>query len=71
MSTTDPYAAPTTEELELQKPVHDPLDDVPSGSAAEILAWVGEDAERAELALKREEDGHQRKTVLKKLKELL
>jgi len=44
---------------------------VPAGNVSEVLEWVGEDQERAQLALDAEKAGHGRKTLLKQLKELL
>jgi hypothetical protein len=44
---------------------------VPVGSVAEVLEWVGEDQERAQLALDAEKAGHSRKTLLKQLKDLV
>lgn len=43
---------------------------VPDGPAAEVLAWVGEDKDRAAEALEAEEAGQQRVGLTKKLKEL-
>jgi hypothetical protein len=45
-------------------------DSVPEGPAVEVLAWVGEDKDRAKLALEAEEEGQQRVGLTKKLKEL-
>ena len=71
---SDPYAAgnfvedaPEAREevVEPQAPV------VPAGNVSEVLDWVGEDQERAKLALEAEKAGHNRKTLVKQLKELV
>lgn len=61
-----PEVLATVEEVE----VDDSLE-VPVGSVAEVLEWVGEDKERAQLALETEKAGHERKTLLKQLKDLV
>lgn len=43
---------------------------VPEGPAAEVLEWVGNDKDRAKVALEAEEAGQQRVGLTKKLKEL-
>jgi hypothetical protein len=43
---------------------------VPEGPAAEVLEWVGDDKDRAKVALEAEEAGQQRVGLTKKLKEL-
>jgi len=73
MSTSNPYAAKTTDEnaevassdTEEAKAL-----EVPAGSVSEVLAWVGEDQERAAAALEAEKTGHARKTLVAKLEEL-
>lgn len=45
--------------------------EVPEGSAAKILGWVGEDRERASAALAAEEAGQARKTLVAKLQAIL
>lgn len=44
---------------------------VPEGSAAEVLAWVGSDDDRAVAALSAEEAGKKRKTLIKALEEII
>lgn len=82
MSDTDPYMAqdaeepvvettvepvqPTTEET----PAANDKIDVPEGSIKEVLAWVGEDMDKAKAALEAEEAGENRKTLVTKLKEI-
>lgn len=73
MSTSNPYAAKTADEnaeiasSDTQEP--EALE-VPAGSVSEVLAWVGEDQERAAAALEAEKAGHARKTLVAKLEEL-
>lgn len=55
---TEDAAAPETEEA------------VPAGTIAEVLAWVGEDHDRAVRALAAEEAGHNRKSLVKSLSAL-
>jgi hypothetical protein len=43
---------------------------VPEGSAATVLAWVADDAQRAQLALEAERDGKQRSTLIAKLERI-
>lgn len=61
----NPYAAKSA-----VAPVEEAVDPVPAGTAAEILAWVDGDSERAQRALEAENAGHQRKTLTAKLEEL-
>lgn len=84
MSESNPYAAPsvyesipehtevrdTTEEAQSTEVV-ETTSEVPVGSIKEVLAWVGEDAERAQKALEAEEAGSERKTLVGSLKEIL
>ena len=42
----------------------DPPDEVPEGTIAEVLEWVGDDEERRKAALLAEEQGKQRTTLL-------
>ena len=42
----------------------EPVDVVPDGSIGDILAWVGDDPARAELALEAELAGKRRKTLM-------
>lgn len=44
---------------------------VPEGSAAEVLAWVGDDKDRAQEALDAEDAGQQRIGLTRKLKEIV
>lgn len=80
MSSKNPYAAPSViestnrnkkvDEVEVSV-VEDASSEVPSGSIKEVLDWVGEDVERASLALDVESKGSERKTLLQKLKDLI
>lgn len=65
--------APEVEETEEVEETTEPTnpDEVPEGTAAEVLEWVGEDPERAKKALEAEEEGDQRVGLSKKLKELI
>lgn len=69
MSTSNPYEAKSDAEIAESVTV-DPLADVPAGTANEVLDWVGEDSERAKLALEKEQQGNKRKTLLTKLEAL-
>jgi hypothetical protein len=86
MSDTDPYAGPTVEvarkPLTLEKtvaetpvvaeePVVETALEVPEGSAATVLAWVGDDKERAQAALDAEAEGQKRTTLTHKLKAIV
>lgn len=45
---------------------------LPQGTSAEVLAWVGEDTDRAQQALDAENDSHKpRKGLIEELKEIL
>lgn len=74
MSKSNPYAAPARGH---QKPVEAPevetVDEtqVPDGTIAEVLEWVGEDQERANVALEHEVANHKRKTLIEALDEKL
>lgn len=80
-TTSDPYAAGgSTGEVqffapEVLAPVEevetDKAQEVPVGSVAEVLEWVGDDQERAKRALEVEKAGHKRKTLLKQLKDMV
>jgi len=84
MSDTDPYyAGPTvidakpqaTPEEAPEAPVvtveESYMDEVPEGSIKTVLAWVGDDKDRAAAALDAEKDGQQRSTLTKELEEIL
>jgi hypothetical protein len=53
--------------IETAPPVSDTEDEVPTGTIAEILAWVGTDRDRAARALAAEQAGQNRKSLLKNL----
>lgn len=44
-----------------------PVSEVPAGTAAEVLAWVGNDEDRRAAALAAEHAGKQRKTLISSL----
>ena len=46
-------------------------EELPTGSIAEVLAWVGEDKERAATALASELSGSKRASLIKTLKALV
>ena len=73
MSTSNPYAAKSKAEKveDASSDTQEPKAlEVPAGSVAEVLEWVGEDQERAAAALEAEKAGHERKTLIAKLEEL-
>jgi hypothetical protein len=82
MSDTDPYMALDAEETVVEtivEPVQPATEEtpaandkieVPEGSIKEVLAWVGEDVDKAKAALEAEEAGENRKTLVTKLKEI-
>lgn len=45
--------------------------EVPSGTVAEVTAWVGDDEDRAKAALKAENDGAKRVTLTHALEEII
>jgi hypothetical protein len=53
--------------VETAPPVVDAADEVPTGTIAEILAWVGTDRDRAARALAAEAAGQNRKSLVKNL----
>lgn len=67
MSESNPYAPKGS----VAKRLESKEVEVPSGTIDEVLAWVGEDTARAELALEAENSGHKRKTLTARLKELI
>lgn len=78
MSDTDPYAAPSAATKVEKKAAPTPVEKVvevekkeplvvPEGPAKDILAWVGDDKERASLALDAENVGQKRTTLITKL----
>lgn len=82
MSSHDPFAplagnaagAPreTTQEAVSNQAPGSSDPEVPKGTRAEVLDWVGNDKERAQLALAAEnETGEPRKTLVAELNELL
>lgn len=47
------------------------IEEVPTGSAATVLKWVGDDAARAHRALEVEQAGENRKTLIKNLQSVI
>lgn len=80
MSDTDPYAAPewivteeardVSESAEAETP-EEAVEGVPTGSIKVVLAWVGDDAEKAQKALDAELTGDQRSSLISKLEEII
>jgi hypothetical protein len=57
-----------------EKPVEAPVTEeqtAPEGSIKEVLAWVGEDATKAQTALKAEKAGEKRTTLISKLEAVI
>lgn len=57
-----------------EKPVEAPQTEeaaVPEGSIKEVLAWVGEDATKAQAALDAEKAGEKRTTLISKLEAII
>lgn len=57
-----------------EKPVEAPVTEeqaVPEGSIKEVLAWVGDDATKAETALSAEQVGEKRTTLISKLSAII
>lgn len=69
---TTPVEAPTEEApVEAQEaPVSEELT-APEGSIKDVLAWVGDDRTKAQVALDAETAGDKRKTLIKELSEVL
>lgn len=87
MSDTDPYMAPDAPHVEeakyavvsvdqkvSEKPVEAPVTEdqkAPEGSIKEVLAWVGDDVTKAQIALKAEKSGEKRTTLISKLEAVI
>ena len=84
MSDTDPYySGPVVEVAKVvasfdqpvaEKPVEAPVaveEAVPEGSIKAVLAWVGDDAAKAQSALTVEKSGEKRSTLLSKLEAII
>jgi len=81
MSDTDPYAAPVAEEAAFVVPtpaepeaVEAPVTEeisVPEGSIKTVLAWVGDDATKAQAALDAESKGEKRTSLITKLESII
>lgn len=75
-TTEEPQApAPHPEEVEsvedTQETSEEAPEEVPDGTTDEVLEWVGEDKDRAKLALESEQNGKKRKGLLRELEELV
>jgi len=66
MSETNPYAPQSDAKVEEPKGLEETKTEleVPKGTVSEVLAWVGDDEERAEAALDAEKDGAKRVTLI-------
>lgn len=75
MSDTDPYMAPSVEEVpESVEAVEAPVTveiSVPGGSIKTVLLWVGDDATRAQAALSEEVNGEKRSSLISKLEYII
>ena len=73
MTSYDPFRAGSAESADKkdEKPSEPEEPAVPNGSSTEILDWVGEDKERAKLALDKENADKQRSTLVKALEKIL
>lgn len=86
MSDTDPYADPSAPAVEEARTLEAPAEDAPveaqdapvteeltapEGSIKDVLAWVGDDRTKAQVALDAETAGDKRKTLIKELSEVL
>jgi hypothetical protein len=71
----EPVAPREAEEVESDGegdvPPASPVGSVPSGSASKVMAWVGDDVDRARAALEAEEAGQQRKGLTADLQKML
>jgi hypothetical protein len=67
-----PAEAPTNDAVELvEQPAGTADGDVPDGSAADVLAWVGDNVDRAKAAAAAEVEGKGRKTLLADLDRII
>jgi hypothetical protein len=74
MSESNPYAAkseakPVAVEVEVNEA--EKAEEVPTGTVSEMLAWVGDDKNRAQAALDAEKEGAERVTLIHALEDLL
>jgi hypothetical protein len=62
-----------TAEIKVTKsePVQEEKLEAPEGTVAEILDWVGEDVEKAKVALEAEKAGKKRKSLIEELEALI
>lgn len=67
----EPAPAAAPEETVPVQEDEEPVPEVPEGSAADVLTWVGDDVDRAKAAAAAEVDGKQRKTLLADLDRII
>lgn len=72
MSKSNPYATtqPVISQARGEASV-DRVEEAPDGSVSEVLKWVDGDADRAALALQKERENNNRKSLVAKLEELV
>ena len=68
---TEPAVEVAAEPVDLPEEPQEPVLEVPEGSVASVLKWVGNDLQKAAAALSAEESGQGRKTLIGKLQELI
>jgi len=73
LSKHNPYAPKVkkTEPVQVEEVIEEQKLEVPEGSVASILKWVGDDKEKAEAALEAEKAGKDRVTLIEQLEEIL
>lgn len=76
MSTGNPYAAKSSSKARKVSGASEGEDKTevvvaPAGNVSEVLKWVGDDPERAQVALDAENSGHKRKTLMSKLSDVI
>lgn len=69
MSESNPYAAKSSAEPVKAQEVKEL--EAPKGTVSEVLAWVGDDKDKAKVALEAEQDGAKRVTLIRDLEEIL
>lgn len=73
MSESNPYApaAKSDEPTTSVEETNNESLEVPKGTVHEVLHWVGDDKEKAQIALDAEKDGAERVTLIHALEEIL
>lgn len=70
MSKKNPYAAKSKSDAKPVEVVEETVE-VPTGTVKEVLEWVGDDKERAQLALDAETESTARKSLIQALEEVI